>query len=98
LKALGGTSDFASGSDRSAVAGIVHEALADPTLSIRLAGESLAGSYGLAAFAGEIGTNARTAPTAFERDAAQDALEQLHRHATPAAAVKPTSRAASPSR
>src|SRR6185312_7679186 len=87
LKALGGTTAFASASDRSAVAGVVHDALADPTVSIRLAGESLAGSYGLAAFADEIGTNARTAPTGFERDAAQSALQQLRMHSAPSAAA-----------
>ena len=86
LKALASTSGFASASAKSAVASVVHDALADPTLSIRLAGESLAGSYGLAAFAGEIGTNARTAPTGFERDAAKGALQQLQMHSAPSAA------------
>lgn len=98
LKALGSTSGFASASDKGALAGVVRDALADPALSIRLAGESLAGSFGLTAFAGELGTNAQTAPTAFERDAAQVALAQLRLHAMPAAAAKPASRGASPAR
>ena len=98
LKALGGTTGFASAGDRSAITGIVHDALADPTLSIRLAGESLAGAYGLVAFADEIGTNARTAPTGFERDAAQSALQQLRMHSTPSAAADGHPRHALPGR
>ena len=97
LKALGGTTGFASASDRSAVAGVVHDALADPTVSIRLAGESLAGSYGLTAFADDIGTNARTAPTDFERDAAQNALQQLRMHSAPSAAASRDPRPVPPS-
>lgn len=80
LRALLGASGFARASDRSAVAKVVHDALADPTLSLRQAGETLAGAYGLTEFEGEIETMARTAPTGFERDAAQGALEQLRLH------------------
>ncbi|HXR91783.1 MAG TPA: M1 family aminopeptidase, partial [Steroidobacteraceae bacterium] len=98
LKALAGASGFAPPSDKSAVTGVARDALADATLSIRQAGESLAGAYGLTKFEGEIGTIARTAPTAFERDAAQGALEQLRLHSTSTAAGEPAARVASPNR
>ena len=98
LKALAGASGFAPASDKSAVAAVTRDALADPTLSILQAGESLAGAYGLAGFGSEIATIARTAPTAFERDAARGALEQLRLHSAPSSATGPSSGAATQSR
>jgi aminopeptidase N len=84
LKTLAGASGFAPAAERGAVAAAVRKALGDPTLFIRQAGENLAGAYGLAAFEGQIETTARTAPTAFERDAAGAALRELRRNATAA--------------
>ena len=89
LKALAGSSGFTPAADKSAVAAAVRAALDDPTLFIRQAGESLAGAYGLAAFESEIGTIARTAPTAFERDAAGAALQELRRNSTAAHTPSP---------
>ena len=80
LKALTGASGFAPATDQSAISTAVRAALSDPTLFIRQAGEDLAGAYGLAGFESEIETIARTAPTAFERDAAGIALQQLRLH------------------
>jgi len=82
LKALAGARGFAPAAEMSAVAAAVRGALRDPTLFIRQAGEALAGSYGLTAFAGQIETIARTAPTQFERAAASAALQQLRVHST----------------
>jgi len=80
LKALAGANGFAPAVEKSAVAGAIRGALADPTLFIRQAGENLAGAYGLKEFESQIDTIARTAPTAFERDAAGAALQQLRAH------------------
>jgi aminopeptidase N len=80
LKALAGANGFAPATEKSAIAAAVRAALDDPTLFIREAGEDLAGACGLARFEGEIATIARTAPTAFERDAAGTALQQLRAH------------------
>lgn len=80
LKALSGASGFAPAAEKSAIAAAVRAALDDPTLFIVEAGENLAGAYGLAGFEGEIETIARTAPTAFQRDAAGTALQQLRAH------------------
>lgn len=84
LKALAGSSGFAPAAEKNAVAAAARGALDDPTLFIREAGESLAGAYGLAQFEDEIQTLARTAPTAFERDAAGAALQELRRNSTAA--------------
>ena len=89
LKYLAAASGFAPAAGKSAVADVAREALADPTLSIRQAGESLAGAYGLTSLQSEIETMARTAPTGFERDAAEGALEQLRLHSAPAAGRSP---------
>lgn len=84
LKALAGASGFVPAAAKSTVAAAVRGALDDPTLFIRQAGEGLAGAYGLEEFEGEIETLARTAPTAFERDAAGAALQELRRNSTAA--------------
>ncbi|HEX5461724.1 MAG TPA: M1 family metallopeptidase [Steroidobacteraceae bacterium] len=82
LEALAGARGFAPAAKMSEVAAAVRGALRDPTLFIRQAGEALAGSYGLTAFAGQIETIARTAATEFERAAATAALQQLRAHST----------------
>ena len=58
----------------------VRAALGDSDLSIRQAGEAVAGAWGLNETRGAISHLARTAPTAFERDTADQALRQLRLH------------------
>lgn len=64
---------------RSALVATVRAALADSDLSIRQAGEAVASAWGLTETRADIGRLAQTAPTAFERDSANRALQQLAR-------------------
>jgi len=82
LKALAVASGFVPATDEGALAGVVRGALADPTLFIRQAGESVAGAYGLREFESAIETIARAAPTKFERVDAVTALRELRRHSS----------------
>ncbi len=65
-------------SDRQTLSDVVRAALCDPFISIQQAGERLIGRYDLNEFRAEIQAQAQTAPMAFQRDAAQKALRQLH--------------------
>jgi aminopeptidase N len=64
--------------DRQALSEVVRAALHDPLISVQQAGEQLAGKYDLNEFRAEIQAQAQTAPMAFERDASQKVLSQLH--------------------
>lgn len=66
--------------NRHALVELVHAALNDPFLSVQQAGENLVGVYGLREFRTEIQTQAQTAPTAFQRYTARQALELLRQH------------------
>jgi aminopeptidase N len=77
LSALGDISGPARAGERNQLATVVLGALEDTDLSIRLTGEAVAGANGLSELAPEIRQLARAAPTAFERDAADEALRQL---------------------
>ncbi|MGH9758182.1 MAG: M1 family aminopeptidase, partial [Candidatus Acidiferrales bacterium] len=57
----------------------VKSALHDPFYLTREAGEELVGVYGLTQFEPEIQSEAQDAPMAMQRDAARQALNQLHR-------------------
>ena len=64
-------------SARAAVVAVLRAALADQDLSIQLTAEEVAGVRGLTELRREIEKLARTAPTAFEKDAAEQALQPL---------------------
>jgi len=67
--------------NRAALVAAVRAALGDSDLSIRQAGEAVAGAWGLNETRAAISHLAHTAPTAFERDTADQALRQLRLHA-----------------
>jgi aminopeptidase N len=77
LLALSEVRDFAAQNVRHALIGVVRTALDDPFLLIQQAGEGLVGAYRLREFQKPIQEDAQNAPTAFQRDTARRALEQL---------------------
>jgi aminopeptidase N len=77
LRALEHANRIASRSDREIMAAAVRAALDDSDLSIRMTGEAVAGAWRLNELRPAISKLKRTAPTAFERDAADEALRQL---------------------
>lgn len=81
----GGSGERSSGhtesrTNHAALVAAVRAALGDSDLSIRQAGEAVAGTWDLAETRAAIDRLARTAPTAFERDTADQALRQLRLH------------------
>ena len=80
LSALEYTGRISSGSAREALVTALRAALQDQDLSIRLTGEEVAGALSVTELRPDIDELARTAPTAFERDAAAQALRQLRAH------------------
>lgn len=80
LSALEQAPRTSSSGTREALAATVRTALDDQDLSIRLTGEEVAGVLRLAQLRPDIEKLARTAPTAFEQDAAEEALQQLRIH------------------
>jgi aminopeptidase N len=77
LRALEHAGRIPSRSAREALVATLRAALDDQDLSIRLTGEEVAGARGLTELRPDIQKLVRTAPTAFERDAAEGALLQL---------------------
>ncbi|HEV2271667.1 MAG TPA: M1 family metallopeptidase [Steroidobacteraceae bacterium] len=77
LTALEQAGAISSGSVHEALLAALRAALDDQDLSIRLTGEEVAGALSLAELRPDIEKLARTAPTAFEQDAADQALQQL---------------------
>ena len=63
--------------ERQMLSDVVRAALHDPFISVQQAGERLAGKYDLNEFRTEIQAQAQSAPMAFQRDAAKQALGQL---------------------
>ena len=80
LNALEHAGPTTSRNTREGLVATLRAALADQDLSIRLTGEEVAGVRGLTELRPEIEKLARTAPTAFEQDAAEQALQQLPVH------------------
>ena len=66
--------------NRAVLVAAVRAALGDSDLSIRQAGEAIAGAWGLNETRAAISHLAQTAPTAFERGTADRALQQLRLH------------------
>ena len=69
-----------TGSVRAALVTALRAALEDQDLSLRLTAEEVAGALRVTELRPDIDALARTAPTGFERDAAQQALQQLRAH------------------
>ena len=80
LSALEHVRQLPPGSAREALRATLRAALDDQDLSIRLTGEEAAGVLGVTELRPDIAKLARTAPTAFEQDAAEQALQQLRGH------------------
>lgn len=80
LRALSETSQLRAAGNKSAFDSVIRAALADPFLSVQMAAERLVGVYHLDEFRTQIQKQVLTASTAFQREAARDALEQLQQH------------------
>lgn len=80
LGALAHARRTSSKSAREALVTTLRAALDDWDLSIRLTGEGVAGAWGLTELRPEIEAIAQAAPTPFEKDAAEQALQQLGAH------------------
>jgi aminopeptidase N len=80
LRALERPGHALSKRDRDALVTALRAALDDPDLSIRQTGEEIAGAWHLNELGPQISKLARTAPTGFERDSADEALRQLRPH------------------
>ena len=80
LGALEHAGAVAPASTREAVLAALRGALDDQDLSIRLTAEEVAGTRRLTRLRPVIEKLERTAPTAFEQDAAEQALQQLTKH------------------
>ena len=77
LRALERPGRIPSRSARELLVATLRAALDGSDLSMRLVGEEAAGAWGLTELRPDIEKLARTAPTAFERDAAEGAILQL---------------------
>lgn len=77
LDALAQTRAVATREDRQALTEVTGAALRESFVSVQQAGVRLAGAFGLTEFRGELETEAETAPTAFQRDTARQALAQI---------------------
>jgi aminopeptidase N len=80
LRALEHQSRDLSRSTRADLVNTVAAALDDSDLAVREIGEQVAGAWDLTELNAQITRLARTAPTRFERDAAREALRELHLH------------------
>ena len=78
LAGLAGLKEAAAHDDARELADVVRAALHDPFFPLREQGEELVGVFHLTQFEAELQTEAQGAPMAFERAAAQKALERLH--------------------
>ena len=82
LRALAHPGPALSKTVRADLVHVVRAALDDSDLSIRDAGEKVAGAWGLTELDGSLERLLRAAPTRFERGEVSRALRQVHRHST----------------
>jgi len=78
LAALAGLNEAVEREHAQELVEVVREALGDPFLPVRLAGEELVGAFNLTQFRSEIQTDAQSALLIMQREQAQKVLKQLH--------------------
>lgn len=78
LVGLAGMGDHLPEDAKPALAETVRAALNDPFFPVQQAGEELVGVFDLRQFESDVQAQARSAPLALQREAAQKVLEQLH--------------------